>query len=264
MDWLRSNTAEPFGGQDSYYSLYKPVQEKGGFEYPPGAYGILAWWDYGFWIARIGHRAPAMNPGNAPIANSETGLLGLASYFTAQDESAAAPLLSKLGTRYVIVDNEIAAYDGKFHALATLSNLNYSDFYDVFLQKRDNQYAPTILFYPEYYRSMVSRLYNFDGRAVVPEAVTVIAYKEITAQDGRKYKEITETKTVGSYAEAQRLMLDNKSKNYNVAGQDPYKSPVPLEELKGYKLVYGTNQKVSGGSRPQSNIKIFEYQGGIH
>jgi dolichyl-diphosphooligosaccharide--protein glycosyltransferase len=250
-DWLRANTKEPFGKPDSYYGLYKPVIAKGGFEYPSSAYGILAWWDYGYWTARIGHRPPATNPG--------VGYLGTAAYFTAQDWPSAARVINNLGTRYVIVDNEIAAYDGKFHALASLSGLTYSDFYDVFLQKQDNQYAPTILFYPGYYRSMIARLYNFDGKAVVPDAVNVTAYREITAQDGRRYKEITEVKAMGSYDEAQRFILDSKGKNYIIAGQDPYKSPVPLEELKGYKLVYASNQKISTGSKPQSNIKIFEY-----
>jgi len=251
-DWLRTNTPEPFGNPETYYGLYKPVSEKGGFEYPASAYGILAWWDYGYWTARIGHRAPASSPGTG---NGEE-----ASYFTAQDEASAARVINNLGTRYVIVDNEIAAYDGKFHALATLSNLTYSDFYDVFLQKQNNQYVPTVLFYPEYYRTMVARLYNFDGKAVVPETVNVIKYGEVTAQDGRRYREITETKTFNSYGEAQSFILDNKGKNYFIAGLDPYKSPVPLEELKGYKLVYASNQKVSTGSKPQSDIKIFEYQ----
>ena len=251
-DWLRANTAEPFGKQDSYYELYKPAKENGGFEYPSSAYGILAWWDYGYWTARIGHRAPATNPG--------TGHLGTAAYFTAQDWPSGARVINNLGTRYVIVDNEIAAYDGKFHALATLSNLTYADFYDVFLQKQNNQYVPTILFYPGYYRSMVARLYNFDGKAVVPDSLNVIAFGELTAQDGRRYKEITETKTFSSYDEAQRFILDNKNRNYIIVGQDPYKSPVPLDEMKGYRFVYGSSQKITAGSKSQSNIKIFEYQ----
>jgi len=255
-DWLRANTPEPFGDPEAYYGLYKPVTEKGGFEYPSSVYGILSWWDYGYWITRVGRRVPVTNPGTGPS--------GTASFFTAQDGTAAAPMLSKLGTRYVIVDNEIASYDGKFHALASLSGSSYSQFYDVFLQKQDNKYASAILFFPEYYRSMVIRLYNFDGKAVVPAAVNVIACRDITTQDGRSYKEIIETKTFNSYDEAQGFVLANKSKDYILVGQDPYKSPVPLDELKGYKLVYASNQKVTTGSQPQSNIKIFEYQEEVH
>ncbi len=255
-DWLRDNTPEPFGNPEAYYRLYKPVSEKGGFEYPSSAYGILSWWDYGYWITRVGRRLPVTNPGTGPS--------GTATYFTAQDGKAAEQMLGKLGTRYVIVDNEIASYDGKFHALASLSGSSYSQYYDVLLHKQDNKYVPVILFYPEYYRSMVIRLYNFDGKAVMPDAVNVVTYSDVTAQDGRKYKEIIDTKAFSSYDEAQRFILDNKNKKCIVAGQDPYKSCVPLEGLSDYKLVYGSSQKVSTGSQAQSNIKIFEYQGGMH
>jgi dolichyl-diphosphooligosaccharide--protein glycosyltransferase len=251
MDWLRTNTPEPFGRADTYYGLYRPVNQPGGFVYPAGAYGILAWWDYGYWIARIGQRPPATNPG--------TGQIESAYFFTAQDGPSAARAINTYGTRYVIVDNEIAAYDGKFHALATLSNSNYSNFYDIYLKKQNNQYVPSMFFYPEYYRSMIARLYNFDGRAVVPESVNVIEFRDFTAQDGNKYKEIIDNRKFTSYEEAQQFIRENSGKNYIIAGEDPNISPVPLEELKDYKLVYGSNQKVPAGSKSQPNIKIFEY-----
>jgi len=251
-DWLRTNTPEPFGKADAYYGLFKPVNQQGGFEYPAGAYGTLAWWDYGYWIARIGQRPPATNPG--------TGQLGLAYFFTAQDGPSAARAINTCGTRYVIIDNEIAAYDGKFHALATLSNSNYSNFYDIFLKKQNNQYVPSMLFYPEYYRSMVARLYNFDGKAVIPGSVNVVAFREFTAQDGGKYKEIIDNRKFTSYEAAQQFIRENSGKNYIIAGEDPNESPVPLDELKDYGLVYSSKQKISAGSKSQPNIKIFEYK----
>jgi len=252
VDWLRTNTPEPLGEADAYYGLYKPVNRDGGFEYPASAFGTLAWWDYGYWIARIGQRPPATNPG--------TGQLGSAYFFTAQDGPSAARAINTYGTRYVIVDNEIAAYDGKFHALATLSNSDYSKYYDMFLKKQNNQYVPSILFYPEYYRSTVSRLYNFDGKAVVPESVNVIAFREFTAQDGNKYKEITDNKKFASYEAAQQFVEENSGKVYIITGEDPNISPVPLDEMKDYRLVYTSNQKVQAGSKSQPNIKVFEYK----
>jgi len=251
MDWLRTETPEPFGKADTYYGLYRPVSQQGGFIYPSGAYGILAWWDYGYWIARIGQRPPATNPG--------TGHIDTAYFFTAQDGPSAARVINTYGTRYVIVDNEIAAYDGKFHALATLSNSDYSKYYDIFLKKQDNRYVPSIYFYPEYYRSMVARLYNFDGKAVIPESVNVIAFREFTAQDGGKYKEIIDSREFSSYSVAEQFMKDNGGENYIIAGEDPGESPVPLDELKDYRLVYSSTQNVPMGSKSQPKIKIFEY-----
>jgi len=254
-DWLRTNTPEPFGKADTYYGLYKPAGQPGGFEYPAEAYGILSWWDYGYWIARIGQRPPATNPG--------VGQLTSAYFFTAQDSAEAVQTINTYGTRYVIVDNEIAAYDGKFHALATLSESNYSNFYDIYLKKQDNKYVPTVLFYPEYYRSMVARLYNFDGKAVVPDSVNVVEFREFIAQDGNRYKEIIDSRKFNSYEAAQQFIGENSGKDYIIAGEDPNISPVPLEELKDYRLVYSSNQRVQVGSKSQPNIKIFEYKKGI-
>jgi oligosaccharyl transferase (archaeosortase A-associated) len=251
-DWLRTNTPEPFGNADTYYGLYKPVDQDGGFEYPPGAYGTMSWWDYGYWIARIGQRPPVTNPG--------TGQIGLSYFFTSQDSPSAERAIDATGTRYVVVDNEIAAYDGKFHALATLSNLNYSNFYDMYLKKQDNKYVPTMLFYHEYYRSMVARLYNFDGKAVVPESVNVVGLREFTAQDGNKYEEIIDSRKFNSYEAAQQFIGENSGKDYIIAGEDPNISPVPLDELKDYRLVYSSSQRVQAGSKSQPNIKIFEYK----
>jgi hypothetical protein len=157
------------------------------------------------------------------------------------------------------VDNEIAAYDGKFHALATLSKSNYSKFYDMYLRKQDSKYAPSMLFYPEYYRSMVARLYNFDGKAVVPDSVNVIGFREFAAQDGNQYREIIDSRKFSSVEAAQQFITENSGKNYIIAGDDPNISPVPLTELKDFKLVYSSNQKVAAGSKPQPVIKIFEY-----
>jgi len=251
LDWLRANTPEPFGTPEAYYGLHKPANEKGSFEYPASAYGALVWWDYGYWVARMGHRAPSANPG--------TGTQGEAYYFTAQDEFSASNMINTRGARYVIVDSEIADIDRKFHALATLSGSSSSKYYEEFTQKQGNQNVYMTLYYPQYYRSMVSRLYNFDGKAVVPDAAYIMAYKENLSQDGTSYKEITEFKTFNSYGEARAFMLANKNKDYILVGQDPYKSCVPLEELKDYKLVFESSQKVAAGSKPQSEVKIFEY-----
>jgi asparagine N-glycosylation enzyme membrane subunit Stt3 len=253
LDWLRVNTPEPLGNADAYYGLYKPPGSPGGYVYPGTAYGVMAWWDYGYWITRIGRRIPFSNPGTA-------GTKGESNFFLSQDEAAAGQAIKGLNIKYIIADKEIASYDGKFHALPTWVGGVYQEYYDLYLQKQNNQYVPTILFYPAYYRSMIARLYNFDGKVVVPETVNVIAYKEITAQDGRSYREITETKAFGFYAEAQRFISDNKGKNYIIAGQDPYKSPVPLEELKDYSLVYSSSENVSTGTKSHPVIKIFEYK----
>jgi asparagine N-glycosylation enzyme membrane subunit Stt3 len=212
----------------------------------------MAWWDYGYWIARIGRRPPATNPG--------TGALESAYFFTAQDEASARTTIDRYGARYVVVDNEIASHEGKFHALATLSGSGYSRYYDVFFTRQGNQYVPAVYFFPEYYRSMVVRLYNFDGKAVTPRIVEVIEYREFAAQNGNTYREIVDEKVFSSYEDAHRFVDENSGRNYIIAGEDPAESPVPLDELKEYSPVYSSSRQSAVGTMSQPSIKIFEYK----
>jgi hypothetical protein len=225
-DWLRINTPELRGT---------------GSEYSDQTYSVLSWWDYGYMTARIAQRAPTSNPG--------TGNRMEASYFVAQNDVVASRVISNLGVRYVIVDNEIASYNGKFHALASLSGSSYAEYYDVFVQKQDDKYVPAILFYPKYYYSMISRLYNFSGKSVSPKVVNVISCEKVMGKEGKEYKEIVDRKIFSSYGEAQSFIDNNRG--YIIVGDDPFKSPVPLEELKNYSFVFESKN---------SSVKIFEYQ----
>jgi len=101
LSWLRDNTPEPFGNPDFYYELYQPASRGESYDYPQTAYGVTAWWDYGYWITRIGRRIPTSNPG--------TGDKGEAYLFTAQNEDSANEVLKgKLGSRYIIADYAMA------------------------------------------------------------------------------------------------------------------------------------------------------------
>jgi dolichyl-diphosphooligosaccharide--protein glycosyltransferase len=252
MDWLRTNTPEPLGNAEAYYAQYKSPVEKGGYVYPRNAYGVLSWWDYGYWITRIGRRIPFSNPGTS----AERGEY---KFFLAQDEQSAGQLMKDMYIRYVIADFEVASYDGKFHALPTWNGETYQKYYEIYIQKQNDKYMPSILFHPEYYRSMIIRLYNFEGKEVIPTAVDVIEYRMVQMQDGARYKEILDDKKFTSYAEAQQFLDSNKGKNYEIVGADPYNSPVPLEALKNYKLVYGSKDKTNAENGSNSLIKIFEY-----
>jgi hypothetical protein len=165
------------------------------------------------------------------------------------------------GSKYVIVDYAITAVvQGKFYALATLSRNSPEMFFGVYYQLQDNNLKPVVLFYPEYYRSLVIRLYNFDGSQVVPENSTVISYSERVARDGQPYKEITDAKSFHSYEEAEAYISSQESTNYRIVSPDPFASPVPLQALEHYKPVYssdGSKMMPSGKLVPE--VKIFEY-----
>jgi asparagine N-glycosylation enzyme membrane subunit Stt3 len=254
LTWLRNNTPDPFGNPDYYYEPYKKPPPDESYKYPETAYGVTAWWDYGYWITRIGRRIPTSNPG--------TGAMGEQYFFTAQDEASADEVLDKLGSKYVIIDNSITtAIGGKFHALATLSGNSPDDYLGIYYQPGDNKLQPVLLFYPEYYRSLVIRLYNFNGGQVSPKSTTVIVYQEKKTADGQPYKQITDAKKFNSYEEAQTYITSQTSGNYRIVSADPYESPVPLSALEHYKLIYSSKGTVTntmtGKVSPEE--KIFEY-----
>ena len=129
LDWMRKNTPEPLGDANAYYALYKAPGEPGGFVYPDSAYGVLSWWDYGYWISLIGRRIPFSNPGTSATR-------GEAKFLMAPDEAAAEQSIKDINIRYIVIDNEIASWDSKFYALAQWYGKSYQDYYDIYLQKQ--------------------------------------------------------------------------------------------------------------------------------
>jgi len=248
--WLSENTTEPFDDPDYYYELYDfPPKEDHGYEdydYPETAYGIMSWWDYGHWITRLGRRIPIASPFQglaAPIAGK---------FLTSQNETAANQMMDELGGKYVMSDYAMPIY--KFYAMVVWAGKNESDFYELYYAPAEGGMLQQVrLFYPSYYNSTVVRLYNFNGQAVVPSenATIVISYREQMDREGKRYKEITGSRPFSTYEEATDFIASQDSENYRIVGVDPFKSPVSLEKMEHYQLVYATSSP--------SPVKIFEY-----
>jgi len=247
--WMKENTPDPFGDPDFYYELYEPPAPGESYKYPESAYGIMAWWDYGHWITRISHRIPISNP-------FQQGASQAAQFFTAQDETSANKIMDDLGARYVVIDSDTAT--DKFWVIATWAEREETEFYEIYYRVREGRGVPRIFFYPEYYRSLSTRLYNFDGEAVIPSSSWVISYQEKISRQGKAFKQITSTKSFPSYEEAATYVSSQKTANYVVVGTDPFVSPVPLSPLEHYKLIHSSD---SGRTLPAMtpSVKIFEY-----
>jgi len=245
--WLRDNTPEPFGDLDSYYELYEPPSPGESFKYPESAYGVMAWWDYGHWITRIARRPPNATPGMWGVC---------APFFSAQDETSANKLMDELRLKYVIVDHQLATT--KFYAVATLANRSPGDFYETYyVPQEGGELKPVSFFYPSYYCSTVVRLYNFDGKAAVPSenSTIVISWEGKTSKEGVQYKEVIDSWSFPGYEEAKAYILSQESGKYVIGSPDPFVTPVPLEEMTHYQLVYTSTQKW----QDKPVIKIFEY-----
>jgi dolichyl-diphosphooligosaccharide--protein glycosyltransferase len=252
--WLKDNTPDPFGDPDFYYELYPPQTE---FEYPETAYGVMSWWDYGYFIMQIGHRIPNANPGQA-------GAVQAGKFFTAQNESAAQAIVEEynLGTKYVMIDQAMAT--GKFYAMAEWAGKNTTEFYEAYYVPAEQGGQWATLFYPAFYQSMAIRLYNFDGRAVTPttNSSIVISYEEQVATGGQKYKAITSGQAFATYEEARAYLASQTTGNYRIVGTSASTSPVPLEALADYQRVYPEHSLPEpNGTTAPTTVKIFKYLG---
>jgi dolichyl-diphosphooligosaccharide--protein glycosyltransferase len=249
LSWLKENSPEPMGSPEAYYELYERPPYGENYTYPATAYGIMAWWDYGHLITRIGHRIPVSNPFQQGVKNT-------ARFFTAPDEATADGIMDELGAKYVVINDKAASVTSLFPEIVTWSEKGASEFFEVYYIPREVLDKWMVFYYPEYYRSMATRLYTFDGQAVTPKSTTVISYRESQAEDGTTYKVMTTLEKFDTYQEAEDYIASQATGNYRIVGTDPAVSPVPLEELARYKPSYSAT---SGFAAGKTEVKIFEY-----
>ena len=63
-----------------------------------------------------------------------------------------------------------------------------------------------------------------------------------------------------TYEEAETYVESQGSSYYEIVGRDPFVSPVPLEKLEHYELIYQSDTVlVQRGEETVSSVEIFEY-----
>jgi dolichyl-diphosphooligosaccharide--protein glycosyltransferase len=249
MDWLKDRTAQPFGEDGYYYDYYG---KQSAMIKKTADYSVLCWWDYGYWITRIGQRVPLSNPGSAQ--------LGEQLYFTAPGGREAVQASAGWNMRYVVVNDYLVNWNTGFRIVAGDAGQMAGKYYEIYYRLQANNLAPTLLYYPEYYRTMAVRLYCFDGKAYTPAETAVICWEAKTGADGLPYKEITGLKTFRSYEEASSFLAGQQGGNWRIVGKDPTVSPVPLEALEEYRRAFASPQMVRVGNAETPEVKIFEYK----
>jgi len=246
LDWLRENSPEPFGDSDAYWRL------SNGKENSDSTYGVLSWWDYGYWITRIGHRIPNVTPGQNAMVQAD-----VATFFTSQDKQTGDGIINELGSKYVIIDLDTVT--SKFWAVARYAGKDQSDYFGIYYVADGNQLRPVQAFYPTYYRSLAVRLYNFDGKATIEQKAIALCYEDRTDMAGNYFRLITDSREFGTYNDAEAYVSNQKVGNWVVVSGNPFISPVALDAVEHYRLVYGSEEKLLLWEAEISEVKIFEY-----
>ena len=255
MLWMRDNTPDPMGDPDAYYKDYDAVPAGESFNYPASAYGVTAWWDYGYWIIRIAHRIPNVNPSQSPDP-----IRKVAAFFLSQDKATADELRKVLGSKYIIADYDITT--GKYWAMVNWAGLDQEKYTPVFyVQGEEGQVSARQVFSIEYFRTLIVRLYNFNGQANAGGKATVVTYQDAKDINGIPFKLVVDAKEFVSYQDAQNYIdtqTQDATKRYEIISVDPFSSPIPLDAVEDYELVY-SSANYTNSTVPE--IKIFEYIG---
>ena len=113
---------------------------------------------------------------------------------------------------------------------------------------------------PEYYQSLVVRLFNFNAEEVTEVLPVVLTYVEKTDPDGNVYREATSFQQFDNYEDAVKYMESQESGNHVIVGISPFISPVQLAKIDGFNIVYSSSQLVEEENIDEvSEVKIFEY-----
>ncbi len=259
LQWLNANTPEPFNDRDAYYRTDFDIGP--GANRPASAYGVLAWWDYGYFIIRVARRVPNTNP-------RQTQAKKVASFLLAESPTEASTVLDVLGSRYIIVDARLQArlvgrrndQDGFFAAIALAAGRTPSDYCQQVELPDDGMASRARLYcFPKYYRTMAVRLYAFGGRAMTPSSVTAVSWTD-HERGGRRVKRLAGERAFASYEEATRFIASRPAGHWRIASPDPLTSCVPLEALPEYRQVFRSlGQLPASGSRfGPALVQIYE------
>lgn len=258
MDWIEKNTPDPGIGYTTIYTMND-------FSYPPQAYGIMSWWDYGHMITFFGKRIPNSNPFQAGVR----GKHGAAAFFMGQHESEAEETFEALGTRYVITDAKMAT--SKFWAIATWHDtLNTTSPYIIRMNTpvdpARRSYQSLQFLTPSYHRTLVARLHLFDGSERIPQDVVYIEYTPSSnigaITEIRSVENISWDAVQARIAEGKREM--DHSIQAMIVTRDYMKPASAIPALSHFRLIYESpeNAALAEGydiAEELKQVKVFEY-----
>ena len=258
--WLRTNTPDPFGDPQVYYASFDSGRSRPGVAPPRSTYGVLSWWDYGYWVLRLGRRVPIANP-------TQTGAREAAGFLLAEDESAAALLADGVGARYVIVNCELQArlspenmlWTGFLDDMAGALGEPRAKYVRVARKTIAGESQPVLLYEPAYYRTMMSRLYLADHDPPPRQAAAWAVTIEERTQNGSAYWELLSETPFSSREEAAAFVEAADSPNVRLVGKDPFVSCVPLPPLQEFVRAYRSPERIQYAGRVgPSFVQVFE------
>jgi hypothetical protein len=223
----------------------------------------MAWWDYGYWIEDLARRIPVTNP-------SQTNAEVVADFFLSQSEQEAIPLLKTWRTRYVVVDDRLPLWPatgevllGDYPAFFEYSHAHRREDYIMMAYQPDaeGKLVPKVFYLPDYYRSLVVRLFVFGGQAVDGRGgATVLFLRPKTPPRPGSYQDVVGAKRFESAQDALAAEAACRNEGCVLAGDNPLISCVALEALQQFRPVFSSTTSVIGfGTAGRKAVQVYEF-----
>jgi dolichyl-diphosphooligosaccharide--protein glycosyltransferase len=262
--WMNSHTPDPQGSQvsssfDYLNGTYTQPAQGERYDYPSSAYGVMSWWDYGHMIEYVAQRAPNANPFQAGIIE-ENGTAGSSLFFTSQNESASYQNLNTLGSRYVVIDNQMAT--GKFGAIQKWIDDTDGWYSSAQINLGTGNAFNAIIDSDKLYNSTMYKLYYGDAdgmshyRLVHDSAgdyTVTFKYADLTTDTITYYA----SKTVSNYTDASQLYEQTQQPVWISNGQSfVWDSRPPEKWVKVFEKVLGATLTGSAPDGVQVNASV--------
>jgi dolichyl-diphosphooligosaccharide--protein glycosyltransferase len=250
LTWLSRNTPEPMGDPQASTRLWTaPVH--GPFSYPASAYGVLTWWEFGDQVSAFAHRIPNTNATQAQAGK-------VAAFLTETDPDQARSELMEMGTRYVVLDPVFLRSTWPAIVIwAGGDDARYRK--QVFAVGAGGRGAPITVYLEDFYRSMASRLYLFDGHTTASRfRITVFTTRRERATSGKDYDVLIAQRDFPSPQKAYDYMAANTGETMILGSTDPTISCVELEPLPWTNRVFTSDETPLTGDQLPRAVKIFE------
>ena len=253
MQWLRTETPEPFALPDYYHARYDDAG-------PPPAYTVMNWWDQGYWLIQTARRVPVSNP-------TQSGAPDAARFLTATDEAEALAILEDTRARFVLVDWELPFRDaggggalaGRFQNLADWAGIPTSRYYTLCFSRDGDgaAWTPTWLFREPYYQSMAYRLMVLGGQSAAPQHNTyVVQTVDRVDTTGRRFCEVV-GRTPHATADEARRAADGLGAGAQVVGLTPWQPAFPVPAITGLRLAQEFRDPAQQANETPM-VRIFE------
>jgi len=244
--FLRTETPEPLGDPAAYFRRYARPPAGRPFDYPPGAYGVMNWWDNGHTLTAVARRIPVSNPYQAGVDTA-------GAFYLEREPAAALEQLRRLKIRYVLAGPDLlmnrldlmTAGDAKVDAMHPWVGTDRDDYYVVARREADGK--PVMIFFPAYFETMAVRLSLYAGQAA--EALRPTA--ALLDKAGGEWR-LLGMQTFGSEEARREFLFSERGAGWRIATVEPQQTCVSLEAVEGLALIYKSQ------FRSLLSAKVFE------